>query len=56
MNSYLEGYEEWRGDFPTRYSGSIVADRPGNAVAYALFNLEPAAPCSWSPAIRSTRA
>ena len=41
MNSYLEGYEEWRGDFPTRFSGSIVADRPGSAVAYALFNLEP---------------
>ena len=41
MNSYLEGYEPWRGDFPTRFSGSIVADRPGNAVAYGLFNLEP---------------
>ncbi|MBQ9452204.1 MAG: translational GTPase TypA [Desulfovibrio sp.] len=41
MNSYLEGYEEWRGDFPTRYTGSIVADRAGSAVAYALFNLEP---------------
>lgn len=41
MNSYLEGYDEWRGDFPARYSGSIVADRPGAAVAYALFNLEP---------------
>ena len=41
MNSYLDGYEEWRGDFPTRFTGSIVADRPGNAVAYALFNLEP---------------
>ncbi|MDE5832498.1 MAG: translational GTPase TypA [Desulfovibrio sp.] len=41
MNSYLEGYDEWRGDFPARYSGSIVADRPGSAVAYALFNLEP---------------
>lgn len=41
MNSYLEGYEEWRGDFPTRFTGSIVADRPGAAVAYALFNLEP---------------
>lgn len=41
MNSYLEGYEEWRGDFPARFSGSIVADRPGSAVAYALFNLEP---------------
>ncbi len=41
MNAYLEGYEEWRGDFPSRYSGSIVSDRAGNAVAYALFNLEP---------------
>ena len=41
MNSYLDGYEEWRGDFPTRFTGSIVADRPGSAVAYALFNLEP---------------
>ena len=41
MNSYLEGYDLWRGDFLTRFSGSIVADRPGAAVAYALFNLEP---------------
>ena len=41
MNSYLDGYEEWRGDFPTRFTGSIVADRAGSAVAYALFNLEP---------------
>lgn len=41
MNSWLEGYEEWRGDFPTRFTGSIVADRPGAAVAYALYNLEP---------------
>ncbi|MBR4742048.1 MAG: translational GTPase TypA [Desulfovibrio sp.] len=41
MNSYLEGYDLWRGDFVTRFSGSIVADRAGNAVAYALFNLEP---------------
>lgn len=41
MNSYLAGYEEYRGDFPTRSTGSLVADRQGNAVAYALFNLEP---------------
>ncbi|MBQ9536650.1 MAG: translational GTPase TypA [Desulfovibrionaceae bacterium] len=41
MNSYLEGYDTYRGDFQTRFSGSIVADRPGAAVAYALFNLEP---------------
>jgi len=41
MNAYLEGYDEWRGDFPSRFTGSIVSDRAGAAVAYALFNLEP---------------
>lgn len=41
MNSYLEGYGEYRGDFPTRFNGSIVADRAGAGVAYGIFNLEP---------------
>lgn len=41
LNAYLEGYEEFRGGFPTRFTGSLVADRPGKGVAYALFNLEP---------------
>ncbi|WP_319559284.1 translational GTPase TypA [Marispirochaeta sp.] len=41
MNSYLTGYEEYRGDFPQRFTGSLVCDRRGEAVAYALFNLEP---------------
>jgi len=41
MNSYLTGYEDYRGDFPDRFTGSLVADRSGNAVPYALFNLEP---------------
>ncbi|GAB6060782.1 translational GTPase TypA [Desulfonatronum parangueonense] len=41
MNSYFSGYEEYRGDFPTRFMGSIVSDRAGTAVPYALFNLEP---------------
>jgi len=41
MNAYLDGYEEYRGDFPCRFTGSIVADRQGISVAYALFNLEP---------------
>ena len=41
MNSYLSGYEEYRGDFPTRATGSLVSDRQGSSVAYALFNLEP---------------
>jgi GTP-binding protein len=41
MNGYLSGYEEYRGDFPQRFTGSLVADRRGESVAYALFNLEP---------------
>lgn len=41
MNSYLEGFETYRGDFPSRGTGSLVADRDGQAIAYALFNLEP---------------
>ncbi|WP_457552642.1 translational GTPase TypA [Desulfobacula sp.] len=41
VNSYLSGYEAHRGDFPIRYNGSIVSDRQGRAVPYALFNLEP---------------
>lgn len=41
MNSYLQGYEEYRGDFPTRMTGSLVSDRSGDALSYALYNLEP---------------
>jgi GTP-binding protein len=41
LNSYFSGYELFRGEFPTRFTGSIVSDRKGKAVAYALFNLEP---------------
>ena len=41
MNSYLAGHEPFRGEFPTRLTGSIVADRMGKAVPYSLFNLEP---------------
>ena len=41
INSIFAGYDEYRGDFKSRVTGSIVADREGKAVAYALFNLEP---------------
>ena len=41
MYSLFDGYEEFRGDCASRFTGSIVADRTGNAVPYALFNLEP---------------
>ena len=41
MNSNFSGYEPFRGEFLTRMTGSLIADRSGSAVAYALFNLEP---------------
>ena len=41
LNSYFAGYEDYRGDFPTRHTGSLVADREGRATPYSLFNLEP---------------
>jgi GTP-binding protein len=49
MNSYLEGFEPYRGDFPSRFTGSLVADRQGRAVPYALFNLEPRGTLFLSP-------
>ena len=41
MSSYLSGYEPYRGDFPSRTTGSLVSDRLGEAIPYALFHLEP---------------
>ena len=41
MNTIFLGYEPFRGDFPSRYTGSLVSDRQGNSVSYALFHLEP---------------
>jgi GTP-binding protein len=41
MNSYVKDYEEYRGDFSLRTTGSLVSDRPGRAAPYALYNLEP---------------
>jgi GTP-binding protein len=40
MSSYLDGYEEYRGDFPSRTTGSLVSNVQGDAVTYALENLE----------------
>ncbi len=41
LNSYLSGYEEYRGDFIDRFTGSLVSDRSGAAVTYGLYHLEP---------------
>jgi GTP-binding protein len=36
----FDGYEPWLGELRTRATGSLVADRPGVATAYALFSLQ----------------
>jgi len=41
MSSYLMGYEEHRGEYVSRLTGSLVSDRAGMAIPYALSNLEP---------------
>jgi GTP-binding protein len=40
MNSLFHGYIGWQGDIPTRPTGSLVADRAGQATGYAIFNLQ----------------
>ena len=40
MNSFMKGYELYKGDFPDRFSGSLISDRPGVATPYALWQLE----------------
>src|SRR5690242_16032661 len=40
MNSLFHGYIEWQGDIPMRPTGVLVADRPGKATGYAIFNLQ----------------
>jgi len=40
LNGYLHGYEEYKGEIPSRATGSIVSEVEGRAVAYALSYLE----------------
>jgi len=40
MNSLFHGYIDWQGEIPTRPTGALVADRPGKATGYAIFNLQ----------------
>ena len=40
MNSLFAGYTEWQGAIPHRMTGALVADRPGNTTAYALWSLQ----------------
>ena len=40
MNSYIKGYEPYKGELQGRLNGALIADRAGNAVPYGLWELE----------------
>jgi GTP-binding protein len=41
FNTMLIGFTPYAGTIPSRPNGGLVADRPGRAVAYAIFHLQP---------------
>jgi GTP-binding protein len=40
MNHIFSSWEPWHGAIPARANGALVADRPGIATSYAIFNLQ----------------
>jgi len=40
MNHIFSSWEPWHGAIPSRATGALVADRPGVATAYAIYNLQ----------------
>ena len=40
FNTMFLRWGEWQGTITNRLTGALVADRPGNATAYALYNLQ----------------
>ena len=40
MNHVFATWEPWHGAIPARGTGALVADRPGVATAYAIYNLQ----------------
>ena len=40
MHHIFDGWEAWHGPIPARPTGALVADRPGQATAYAIANLQ----------------
>jgi GTP-binding protein len=40
MNHLFASWEPWHGAIPARINGALVADRPGAATSFAIFNLQ----------------
>ena len=44
MNSLFEGYQPYKGDIPTRYTGSLIASESGITTSYGLYNSQDRGP------------
>ncbi|HLG86582.1 MAG TPA: translational GTPase TypA [Alphaproteobacteria bacterium] len=51
MNRLFHGYSPFKGQIPSRRTGVLIANSPGVAVAYALWNLEERGPMMIEPGI-----
>ena len=40
LNTQYDGYDDYRGEIEARKNGSMISDRQGVAVAYAIWNLQ----------------
>ncbi|HEX2256720.1 MAG TPA: translational GTPase TypA [Afifellaceae bacterium] len=49
LNRLFHGWEPWRGDIAGRRTGVLISNGEGEAVAYALFNLEDRGPLMIEP-------
>ncbi|GGE29434.1 GTP-binding protein [Agaricicola taiwanensis] len=49
MNRLFHAFEPYKGDIPGRRNGVLIANEPGEAVAYALWNLEDRGPMMIEP-------
>ncbi len=44
MNSLFEGYQPYKGDIPTRFTGSLIASESGITTSYGLYNSQDRGP------------
>jgi GTP-binding protein len=52
MNRLFHAYEPYKGEIPGRVQGVLIANEPGEAVAYALWNLEDRGPMVIDPGVK----
>ncbi|MGE0611615.1 MAG: translational GTPase TypA [Hyphomicrobiales bacterium] len=52
MNRLFHDYAPYKGDIPGRRNGVLIANEPGEAVAYALWNLEDRGPMIIEPGVK----